>query len=273
VEMRDELTFEAVLTVVDRFLELPPQEVSSAGGLWPKLDNMLDWALHATKFDTPRHGRLAKLVASLKAAAAKFLQSLLNARRGGSLRDDWTRFAERDFIKLKDEILGLREFLVDEKDFLKFACLRARLRDLSRGDPEKLFNELHEGRAISVAKSAQRPQDFRRAGAHIGLVSRPAGDKEGTKVFGDKDGKVVLAEHGRWIASLRDDARMLEQRLRGLERRVATLEANLTELTKLYGKLDLSQAQLGDELARLASRVDVLIGQLHRSVKSGRRRG
>jgi len=149
VEMRDELTFEAVLTVVDRFLELPPQEVSSAGGLWPKLDNMLDWALHATKFDTPRHGRLAKLVASLKAAAAKFLQSLLNARRGGSLRDDWTRFAERDFIKLKDEILGLREFLVDEKDFLKFACLRARLRDLSRGDPEKLFNELHEGRAIS----------------------------------------------------------------------------------------------------------------------------
>ena len=92
-------------------------------------------------------------------------------------------------------------------------------------------------------------------------------------MFGEKDGKVVLAEHGRWIASLRDDARMLEQRLRGLERRVATLETNLTELTKLYGKLDLSLAQLGDELARLASRVDVLIGQLHRGVKSGRRRG
>ena len=92
-------------------------------------------------------------------------------------------------------------------------------------------------------------------------------------MFGEKDGKAVLAEHGRWIASLRDDARMLEQRLRGLERRVATLEANLTELTKLYGKLDLLLAQFGDELARLASRVDVLIGQLHRSVKSGRRRG
>ena len=149
MEMRDELTFEAVLTVVDRFLELPPQEVSSAGGLWPKLDNMLDWALGATKFDAPHHGRLAELVASLKAAATNFLQSLLNARRGGSLHDDWTRFAERDFIKLKDEVLALREFLVDEKDFLKFACLRARLRDLSRGDPEKLFKELYEERAIS----------------------------------------------------------------------------------------------------------------------------
>ena len=148
MEMGDELTFEALLTVVDRFLELPPQEVSSAGGLWPNLNNVLDWVLGATKFDVPRHGRLAELVASLKAAATKFIQSLLNARRGDSLRDDWTRFAERDFIKLKDEILVLREFLVGKADFLKFACLRARLKDL-RVDPEKLFKELHEGRAIS----------------------------------------------------------------------------------------------------------------------------
>jgi len=91
-------------------------------------------------------------------------------------------------------------------------------------------------------------------------------------VFGEEDGKVVLAEHGRWIASLRDDARVLEQRLRGLERRVATLEANLAELTKLYGKLDLALGALSDELARLGSRVDALIG-LYRGVKSGRRRG
>ena len=91
-------------------------------------------------------------------------------------------------------------------------------------------------------------------------------------MFGDKD-DIVLAEHGRWIASLRDDARMLEQRLRSLELRVATLEANLTELTKLYDKLDMSLAQRDDELARLASRVNALIEQLHRSVKPGGRRG
>ncbi len=91
-------------------------------------------------------------------------------------------------------------------------------------------------------------------------------------MFDEEDGRVVLAEYGRWIASLRDDARVLEQRLRGLERRVATLEANLAELTKLYGKLDLAMAPLGDELARLASRVDALIG-LYRGVKLGRRRG
>jgi uncharacterized coiled-coil protein SlyX len=80
----------------------------------------------------------------------------------------------------------------------------------------------------------------------------------------------VLAEHGRRIARFRDDARVLEQRLRGLERRVATLEANLAELTKLYGKLDLALAPLGDELVRLGSRVDALI-ELYGGVKSGRR--
>jgi len=147
--MGDELTLEAVLTAVDRLLELSPREVSSAGELWSKLDNILDGLLGAAKFDAARHGRLAELVASLKAAAAQFLQSLLNMKRGGPLRDDWTRFAERDFIKFKDEVLALREFLVGEADFLKFACLRARLRDLGRIDPEKLFEELHEERAIS----------------------------------------------------------------------------------------------------------------------------
>lgn len=149
MRMGDELTLEAVLTAVDRLLELSPREVSSAGELWSKLDNILDGLLGAAKFDAARHGRLAELVASLKAAAAQFLQSMLNMRRGGPLRDDWTRFAERDFIKFKDEVLALREFLVGEADFLKFACLRARLRDLGRIDPEKLFEELHEERAIS----------------------------------------------------------------------------------------------------------------------------
>ena len=91
-------------------------------------------------------------------------------------------------------------------------------------------------------------------------------------MFDEEDGKVVLAEHGRWIARLRDDGRVLEQRLRGLERRVATLEANLAELTKLYGKLDLALAPLRDELVRLGSRVDALV-ELYRGVKSGRRRG
>ena len=90
-------------------------------------------------------------------------------------------------------------------------------------------------------------------------------------MFGEEDSKVVLSEHGRWIANLRDDSRVLEQRLRSLERRVATLEANLSELRKLYSRLDLALEPLGDELARLDSRVDSLV-EFYRGSKSRRRR-
>ena len=91
-------------------------------------------------------------------------------------------------------------------------------------------------------------------------------------MFGEEDGKLVLAEHGQWIATLRDDARVLEQRLRSLERRLATLESNLAELTKLYGKLDLALGPISDELARLDSRVNALTG-LYKGAKSRRRSG
>lgn len=64
-------------------------------------------------------------------------------------------------------------------------------------------------------------------------------------MFGkDSDDAVVLAEHGRWIARLRDDVKVVDQRLRALERRVSTIEGNLAELAKLYGRLDISLSRL-----------------------------
>lgn len=64
------------------------------------------------------------------------------------------------------------------------------------------------------------------------------------------DETTVLAEHGRWVARLRDDTKVLDQRLHSLERRVSIIEANLTELAKLYGKLDLALFRIDDELKR-----------------------
>lgn len=62
------------------------------------------------------------------------------------------------------------------------------------------------------------------------------------------DNSAVLAEHGRWIASLREDTRVMNQRLRGLERRVSTIEGNLANLMGLFIKLDASVSRLEDEL-------------------------
>lgn len=64
-------------------------------------------------------------------------------------------------------------------------------------------------------------------------------------MFGKHNDKVkVLAEHGRWIARLRDDVKVLEQRLHALERRVSTVEGNLAELAKLYSRLDIALSKL-----------------------------
>ncbi len=62
------------------------------------------------------------------------------------------------------------------------------------------------------------------------------------------DNSAILAEHGRWIASLREDTRVLNQRLRGLERRISTIEGNISNLVKLFTKLDLAMSRLENEL-------------------------
>lgn len=74
-----------------------------------------------------------------------------------------------------------------------------------------------------------------------------------------RDDERVLAEHGRWLAKLRDAARSIEQRLVALERRVAVLETQLVESTKRSNALDLQLTGVGDELVRLDSKVDALL--------------
>ena len=68
------------------------------------------------------------------------------------------------------------------------------------------------------------------------------------------DEVAILTEHGRWISRLRDDLKVLDQRLCGLEWRVSTMEGNLAELAKLYGRLDLALSKLDDELKRRTRR-------------------
>jgi len=146
--MESGLTFDAVLAAVDGILEVP-QDPSRANSLWRKLDKMLEQMLFAAKIDAARHQRLSEVLSPIRTAASKLTQSLANAKRGGHMRSDWMRFAERDLIRLKDEISALREFMIKEADFLRFVCLQAQLEGLGRINIEKLFEELHEAGAIS----------------------------------------------------------------------------------------------------------------------------
>ena len=53
-----------------------------------------------------------------------------------------------------------------------------------------------------------------------------------------RDEKIILAAHGRWIAELRDTIRTMKQHLRVLEQRISVLETQLIKLDKIQGEPD-----------------------------------
>jgi uncharacterized coiled-coil protein SlyX len=72
------------------------------------------------------------------------------------------------------------------------------------------------------------------------------------------DEEAILAEHGRWVAKLRDTSRLLEQRMVILERRVSALEGHMAELAKMYCKIDAQTSCIDDRITRLMSKIDFL---------------
>lgn len=135
--------------LVDEILELHPGAVQRAGELWKNLEGQLEILETAVRTDKPRHGRLLAITVRLRGSASKFTRSLACCKGGGPLRDDWVRFAERDLAEMKDELLALKEFLVEEAEFLKFALAKVQLLFSGKCDPERLFRELHEAGAVS----------------------------------------------------------------------------------------------------------------------------
>lgn len=135
--------------LVDEILELPQSAVQKVGELWKDLESQLEILETAVRTDKPRHDRLLAITVRLRGSASKFIRSLACCKGGGPLRDDWVRFAERDLAELKDELLALKEFLVEEVEFIKFALAKVQLLFSGKCDPERLFRELHAAGAVS----------------------------------------------------------------------------------------------------------------------------
>jgi len=72
------------------------------------------------------------------------------------------------------------------------------------------------------------------------------------------NGRAILAEQGKWVARLRDAARLFDQRLTTLEHRMSVLEEHLSELTRTNRKLDVRLTSAADQLSMLSSRLEVL---------------
>jgi len=195
--MGRELTYESILADMDRILGLPQKSLGAAGSMLRKLDQSLERMLDAARIDETLRRSLFKMMAPPKSSAAGLAQSLAKARRGGPMRGDWMRFAERDFAALKDELLALREYLVSEADFLRFACLREQLGELGGSRPEKLFEELHEAGAVSER-------------TWVLLMSQPKSWREALR---DREVSKQLAQISAWLLDLqeaRKDSEILE---------------------------------------------------------------
>lgn len=72
--------------------------------------------------------------------------------------------------------------------------------------------------------------------------------------------RAIAAEQGKWIARLRDAARLFDQRLTGLERRMSTLEEHLSDIANSNRKLDVRLTSGTDKLSVLSSKIEVLAG-------------
>ncbi|MEM3421482.1 MAG: hypothetical protein QW835_01665 [Candidatus Hadarchaeum sp.] len=143
------LRVESILTALDEIVELNPGDLGKGSRLLRSLDWYLEQLLEAARIDEERRKGLFRMVTLVRSSSAKLFQSLGNAKQSGQLRGDWLRFAQHDFLKLKEDLIALREHLVENVDFFRLACLRDQIGELASTRPEKLFEELHEAGVIS----------------------------------------------------------------------------------------------------------------------------
>jgi hypothetical protein len=143
--MRDELTFESLLSEIDAFLKLQA-DIVKASERSITLSRMIGALQGVVRLDPKRASEMNERISALDASAVKLAQSAINYRRGGALSADWARFAQRDLRRFKDELMAFREFMLANSDTFKSSM---GVRKLSNNiDLARLVRELHEAQAI-----------------------------------------------------------------------------------------------------------------------------
>lgn len=144
--MSHERTLEGLLKEIDGLVKLSPADFSVASKRGEVICKTIKEFKDAIEPGAIQRDSLDKLFSTVARAAGQLTQSVLNLRKDRRLRADWTRFAQRDLIRLKDGALALQEFLVANASSLK---LNSRTNAGSNIDLEELLKVLHEDNAIS----------------------------------------------------------------------------------------------------------------------------
>ncbi len=162
---------------IDCFLDLPNSSVSKANELGEKICKGAKELQNTARMDPKAQKKLEQLTSKLENISAHLSRSILNSNQG-TFQRDWARFAQAESIKLKDEVLALREFLT-----LNAEAIERSLKEMRGILLEELPEILREERAIheiTYAKLTKRLSEFsrrelrkqeREAGEHLTRIS------------------------------------------------------------------------------------------------------
>ncbi len=144
--MSRERRLDGLLKEIDELVKLSPANFSFASQRGEGICKAIKEFKDAIEPSNIHRDNLDKLFSTVARAAGQLTQSVLNLRKDRRLCADWTRFAQRDLIRLKDWALALQEFLVANARSLK---LSSRTNAGSKIDLEEMLKVLHKDNAIS----------------------------------------------------------------------------------------------------------------------------
>lgn len=137
---------QGLIKEIDLLVKLSPSRFSASCKGSAKVCKDLGEFRDAIESNVDQSDRLNQLHAAVDQATSQLMQSLVNLRKDRRLRGDWVRFAKRDIIRLKDELLALREFLVVNLNSFKPISPSI---GVYSGNLERLLEILQKERAIS----------------------------------------------------------------------------------------------------------------------------
>ena len=145
--------------IIDRFLDLSNSDISRVRELGEKICQGARELQDAVKLDLRAHERFKQLISKLENTSARLSRSIINSKRG-MFQQDWVRFARAESIKLKDEVLALREFLTFNMETIERLLKETQEVPITR--LLEILREEHAIHEITYAKLVERLNKFSR---------------------------------------------------------------------------------------------------------------
>lgn len=142
---------------IGRFLDLPNSSIPKANELGEKIGEGAKELQNTVRLDLRAQKKLKQLTSKLENISARLSRSILNSNQG-TFQRDWARFARAESVKLKDEVLALREFLTLNAEAIERSLKE--IQGISLGELPEILREEQAIHEITDAKLTKRLSEF-----------------------------------------------------------------------------------------------------------------